>query len=154
VLYPATIGLQIDYNEEVGNPDDSRMVSPFPGMAPYLEQSTFWSSFHSRLIVALASALTRQLADAVAPQILPKYYIEVETRTYSDSDESELLVGIPDAVVLSAQTTLTQSPATSSQSGIALQNRPQQQVRLPAGIAVRERYLEVRELGLRISIRL
>ncbi|MGB8699594.1 MAG: DUF4058 family protein [Thermosynechococcaceae cyanobacterium] len=50
------------------------MPSPFPGMDPYLEQLAFWSSFHSRCIVALA--------DAIAPQILPKYYIiEAETRT-------------------------------------------------------------------------
>jgi hypothetical protein len=54
------------------------MASPFPGMDPYLEQSAFWGSFHSRLIVAVA--------DAVAPQILPKYYIEVETRIDSNLD--------------------------------------------------------------------
>jgi Protein of unknown function (DUF4058) len=57
------------------------MASPFPGMDPYLEQSAFWGSFHSRLIVAIA--------DAVAPQILPKYYIEVETRIDVQSDVKE-----------------------------------------------------------------
>ncbi len=50
------------------------MRSPFPGMNPYLEQPIFWSEFHSRLIVAIA--------DALAPKLLPKYYIGVETRTY------------------------------------------------------------------------
>lgn len=49
------------------------MPSPFPGMDPYLEQPTFWSSFHSRLIVAIA--------DAIEPQLSSEYYIEVETRT-------------------------------------------------------------------------
>jgi hypothetical protein len=67
------------------------MPSPFPGMDPYLEQPTFGSAFHSRLIVAIA--------DALAPQLRPRYYIEVETRTYTDTD-GELLVGIPDGVVL------------------------------------------------------
>ncbi len=43
------------------------MRSPFPGMNPYLEQPIFWSEFHSRLIVAIA--------DALAPSLLPKYYI-------------------------------------------------------------------------------
>jgi hypothetical protein len=43
------------------------MSYPFPGMNPYLEQPAFWSSVHSRLIVAIA--------DTVAPQILPNYYI-------------------------------------------------------------------------------
>jgi hypothetical protein len=65
-------------------------------MDPYLEQPAFWSSFHSRLIVALA--------DALAPQLRPRYYVEVETRTYTDTpDGGEVLVGIPDAVVLSRQ---------------------------------------------------
>ena len=53
------------------------MPSPFPGMDPYLEQPTFWSSFHSRLIVALA--------DVLAPQLRPNYYVEVETRVYTDT---------------------------------------------------------------------
>ncbi|PSR14682.1 hypothetical protein C8255_23845 [filamentous cyanobacterium CCP3] len=52
------------------------MPSPFPGIDPYLEQATFWSSFHSRLIVALA--------DALAPQQRPRYCVEVETCTYTD----------------------------------------------------------------------
>jgi hypothetical protein len=52
------------------------MSSPFPGMDPYLEQPVFWSEFHSRLIVAIA--------DAVVPSLLPRYYVGVETRTYSD----------------------------------------------------------------------
>ncbi len=115
------------------------MPSPFPGMDPYLEQSAFWSSFHYRLIVAIA--------DAVAPQILPKYYIEVETRTYSEDEDSELLIGIPDAAVLSASKvrSLPQNQLPESVS-VAMQSRPQR-VQLPMGLEVRERYLEVRELG-------
>ncbi|MCU0571081.1 MAG: DUF4058 family protein [Oculatellaceae cyanobacterium Prado106] len=35
-------------------------------MDPYLEQPNFWSSFHFRLI--------REMASAIAPYILPKYY--------------------------------------------------------------------------------
>jgi hypothetical protein len=116
------------------------MVSPFPGMDPYLEQSAFWASFHSRLIVAIA--------DAVAPQILPKYYIEVETRTYQEDGDSELLVGIPDAVVMASRATaeLPKEPIELKSSGVALQNRPQR-VQVPMGVEVRERYLEVREVG-------
>ena len=113
------------------------MPSPFPGMDPYLEQPAFWSSFHARLIVAIA--------DAVAPQILPKYYIEVETRTYSEDEESELLVGIPDAAVLSASGARP-SLQLVSEVNVATQSRPQR-VQLPTGLEVRERYLEVRELG-------
>ncbi len=115
------------------------MPSPFPGMDPYLEQSAFWSSFHSRLIVAIA--------DYIAPQIMPKYYVEVETRTYSDTADGELLVGIPDAVVFSSVNNSSLPQNTEDQpSSIAILSRPQQ-VQLPTGLELKERYLEVRELG-------
>jgi Protein of unknown function (DUF4058) len=59
------------------------MPSPFPGMDPYLEQPVFWSEFHNRLVVAIA--------DAIVPSLLPRYYVGVETRTYRDHDDGELL---------------------------------------------------------------
>jgi hypothetical protein len=59
------------------------MPSPFPGMHPYLEQPVFWSEFHNRLIVAIA--------DAIVPSLLPRYYVGVETRTYRDHNDGELL---------------------------------------------------------------
>lgn len=65
------------------------MPSPFPGMDPYLEQPIYWSEFHSRLIVAIA--------DALAPCLLPRYYVGVEKRTYRDFGDDSLLVGIPEA---------------------------------------------------------
>jgi hypothetical protein len=113
------------------------MPSPFPGMDPYLEQPIFWSSFHSRLIVAIA--------DALAPQLRPKYYIEVETRSYSSHEEEDIFVGIPDAVVLSSSVP-TQLSAPISSSSAATQVRPKR-VTLPMPVEVTERYLEVRELG-------
>ncbi|MEM6433493.1 MAG: DUF4058 family protein [Cyanobacteria bacterium P01_D01_bin.115] len=115
------------------------MPSPFPGMDPYLEQPTFWSSFHSRLIVALA--------DAIAPQLRPRYYVEVETRTYMDTpDGGELLVGIPDAVVLAAKPTVPSIDAKPPNGGVAVHPVPQQ-VTLPMPSEIKERYLEVREVG-------
>jgi Protein of unknown function (DUF4058) len=108
------------------------MPYPFPGMNPYLEQPAFWSSVHSRLIVAIA--------DTVAPQILPNYYIEVETRTYSEDPSNELLIGIPDAVVLTQPSMARSLPSRAT----AVQTRPQQ-VQLPIGLEVKDRYLEVRE---------
>jgi hypothetical protein len=80
------------------------------------------------------------IADAVAPQILPNYYIEVETRTYSEDPSNELLIGIPDAVVLTQSSMARSLPASAT----ALQTRPQQ-VQLPIGLEVKDRYLEVRE---------
>ncbi len=118
------------------NLSKSFMPSPFPGMDPYLEQPAFWSSFHSRLIVAIA--------DVVAPYIRPKYYIEVETRTYLDDADDGILVRIPNAVVLSS--TLDRELLPSVETLVAVETRPQK-VRLPMVTEVRERYLEVRESG-------
>ncbi|MEM9148931.1 MAG: DUF4058 family protein [Cyanobacteria bacterium P01_F01_bin.3] len=114
------------------------MASPFPGMDPYLEQPAFWSSFHTRLIVAIA--------DTLAPLIRPNYYVEVETRTYMDTPEGEILVGIPDAIVLSESGAVTEpnkSLMTAENIAIALK-RPPVPVTLPMPIEVKERYLEIR----------
>ncbi|MBD2448560.1 DUF4058 family protein [Nostoc sp. FACHB-152] len=109
------------------------MPSPFPGMNPYLELPSLWHEFHSRLIVAISDALT--------PYLQPKYYVAVETRTYLDDEDTQLLVGIPDAVVLSASNSPVAQPTTT-----ATQTRPKQ-IRLPMQVEVKERYLEVREVG-------
>jgi hypothetical protein len=116
------------------------MSSPFPGMNPYLESPTIWSSFHTRLLVAIA--------DALAPVLRPSYYIEVETRTYQDQEDDEeddLLVGIPDAAVLSA-TALKQFKDVESEAVTLTQNRPQSVI-LPMPVTLKERYLEIREIG-------
>ncbi len=116
------------------------MASPFPGMNPYLEQPAFWSSFHNRLMVAIATH--------IAPALRPRYYVEVETRVYMDMPEGELLIGIPDAIVLGGHRPnpdpIIQRPVT--RSNIALRNPPKT-ITLPMPIEVKERYLEVREVG-------
>ncbi|MEO1391849.1 MAG: DUF4058 family protein [Cyanobacteria bacterium J06634_5] len=113
------------------------MASPFPGMDPYLEQSAFWSSFHTRLIVAIA--------DTLAPMIRPQYYVEVETRTYTDTPEGDILVGIPDAIVLGdAQAAAEPAQSMASEGrAVALKSLPVP-VTLPMPVEVRERYLEIR----------
>jgi hypothetical protein len=113
------------------------MPSPFPGMDPYLEHPVFWSEFHNRLIVAIA--------DAIVPSLLPRYYVGVETRTYHDSEDGELLIGIPDAVILSTKKTYPDLPAKDS-NAVATQTKPQQVI-LPISTQSKERYLEVREAG-------
>ncbi|MBD2311244.1 DUF4058 family protein [Desertifilum sp. FACHB-1129] len=115
------------------------MPSPFPGMNPYLEHRAFWSSFHTRLMVAIA--------DTVAPQLRPNYYIEVETRTYQDQEEpEEILVGIPDAAVLAAQSTDRVEPLRVESGATLTQKRPRS-ILLPQPTTLKERYLEVREVG-------
>jgi Protein of unknown function (DUF4058) len=110
-------------------------------MDPYLEQPVFWSEFHNRLIVAIA--------DAIVPSLLPRYYVGVETRTYRDHDDGELLIGIPDAVILSTKGQsqgLPYQAETSGSAAVATQIRPQE-VTLPVSSETKERYLEVREAG-------
>jgi len=114
------------------------MTSPFPGMDPYLEQAIFWSEFHSRLIVAIA--------DALAPSLLPQYYVAVETRTYMDSSNEELLVGIPDAVVLSTPGPSVPANPEAVGVGVTTTVRPQSVI-VPMPLAIKERYLEIREAG-------
>ena len=106
------------------------MPSPFAGMNPYLELPA-WHEFHNRLIVAIS--------DALIPYLQPRYYVAVETRTYLDDDNPELLVGIPDAIVLTA------SKTPVAPTAIATQTRPKE-IQLPMPVEVK-RYLEVREVG-------
>ncbi|MEM6838047.1 MAG: DUF4058 family protein [Cyanobacteria bacterium P01_C01_bin.120] len=112
------------------------MRSPLPGMDPYLEQPAFWSSFHSRFIVALA--------DAIEVKLSPSYYIEVEARTYLDDAAGNVLIGIPDVVVAAPAQTQGQVPLL--EGAVATQVKPQS-VEVPLPEAVTERYLEVRELA-------
>lgn len=113
------------------------MPSPFPGMDPYIEQSSFWSSFHFRLIGAIAAA--------IEPQLSRDYYIEVETRTYQSDGSEELLISIPDAAVIARQSA-QDAPNMESPSSVATRVKPQTVV-LPMPVPVKERYLEVRKVG-------
>ena len=116
------------------------MPSLFPGMNPYLEYPAFWSSFHTRLMVAIA--------DVVAPQLSSQYYVEVESRTYqSDEGEEELLIGIPDAVMFAGQDDGLPLESSGLEGvSTATQLRPEK-VMVPMPLEMKQRYLEVREVG-------
>jgi hypothetical protein len=49
------------------------MLSPFPGMDPYLEAPEIWPSFHHRL--------ANEIADQLTAFIGPKYYADIEIQT-------------------------------------------------------------------------
>ncbi|MEQ9372900.1 MAG: DUF4058 family protein [Coleofasciculus chthonoplastes F3-SA18-01] len=76
------------------------MHNPFPGMNPYLELPDLWHQVHNRLIVAIA--------DAITPQIVPKYRVAIEERIYTSIDDS-LLLGIADVAVSRRDSTRTGS---------------------------------------------
>ena len=107
------------------------MPSPFPGMDPYLENPEIWPEVHSRLIVAIA--------DSLAPSLHPRYYAAIEKRTYLDTPDDSILVGIPDVSI----TNRSQALKTESRAATTL---PQAEiVTLPLPEEVTERYLEIRD---------
>lgn len=112
------------------------MPTPFPGMDPYLEQANLWSDVHNSLIADLRNEL--------APQLLPKYYIALEERTYLDEPGGMSLVGRLDISVV--------EPAAPTNSGRVAKQKQTNGMGLPAPVVVelpqsaevKETYLEVR----------
>lgn len=111
------------------------MPTPFPGMDPYLEGVGMWEEVHTRLIVAIA--------DALGPQVRPKYRVGVEQRTYLavlTPDES-VLVGKPDVLV--ARQPRQSAPVSVVTTTVGLAPRV---VHVPMPEKVVERYLAVRDV--------
>ncbi len=71
------------------------MRLPFPGMDPWLEQLELWSDVHASLIAAIR--------DALAPLVLPRYFVGVELRTTVLSGLDIDLLYRPDISVLAAE---------------------------------------------------
>jgi hypothetical protein len=93
-------------------------------MDAYLGNTEMWPEVHSQLIVAIA--------DALAPFLHPKYYAAIEKRTYLDTPEDSILIGIPDVSV-------------ASKGNLSQRKSQPEIVTLPLPEEVIERYLEIRE---------
>lgn len=104
------------------------MQNLFPGMNPFLEQPGLWPQVHNRLIVAIA--------DAITPQVAPKYRVSIEERIYTTTDPLPLM-GIADVAV--ARRSNEQGPSSTAPQLIA-----PRRVQVPLPIEVTERFLEVR----------
>ena len=109
------------------------MASPFPGMNPYLESPALWPEARSRLIVAIA--------DALNPQLIPKYRAAIERRVYDLSGNEAILIGIPDVTI--EQRTDRQRPTNVA---VMAQATPRK-VQVPMPIEVRESYLQIKEIA-------
>jgi len=107
------------------------MPSPFPGMDPYLEHPAIWPDVHQRLIVALA--------DALGPQLRPRYRAAIEERVYVTDVEGPFFLGRLDVSVV--EVGRTAGPAM--QAPVALVEP--RIVQVPLLDRIREGYLEVRE---------
>lgn len=119
------------------------MPSPFPGMNPYLENPELWPEVHSRLIVALA--------DALNPQIIPKYRAAIDRRVYTLEGSETLLVGIPDVTVeqrgSDPGTPSVDKAATRSNVAIAVPPTSPVKVKVPMPLEIRESYLQIKEIS-------
>jgi len=109
------------------------MPSPFPGMNPYLENPELWPEVHNRLIVAIA--------DAIAPDLRPKYRVAIEKRTYLSDIEDSVLVGIPDVAVYAKRSSIDRT-----RSNVALASQTEAtSVTIPLPEEVKESYLAIKE---------
>ena len=72
---------------------NENMKSPFPGMDPYLEHHALWPDVHNRLIASIA--------DFIAPEVAPNYYVRLESRAYIVGIESNQYLGRPDVAIAS-----------------------------------------------------
>ena len=104
------------------------MPSLFPGMDPYLERSDLWPQVHNRLIIAIADALT--------PQIAPRYRASIEERIYT-TDESTESIGVADVAAVQGQDT------AETQASTATLSKPLA-VEVPMPRQVKERFLTIR----------
>lgn len=108
------------------------MSYPFPGMNPWLENPALWKGVHQRLITALA--------DLLAPQLEPRYFVAVETHTYiSTSPTLPIQSRYPDVSVLKiSEAALPYASAPATAMPVI--------VDLPLPEPYEEPYLEVRLL--------
>ena len=117
------------------------MPSPFPGMNPYLEHPDRWSTVHNRLIVAIADALT--------PQLLPKYQVDIEKRVYEVIGANSLLIGRPDVTVQRPRLT---DASASGGSAVSISPSEPVKVSVPMLEEVKEAYLEIKEAATQVVI--
>ena len=112
------------------------MPSPFPGMDPYLENTSIWPDVHSALMVAIR--------DAIAAQLSARYYVALENRVYLNEPGEPDVFRIPDVSVLSA----SENGDASGDGVMAMYDTLRGAavaVEIPIPEEVRETYLEIRD---------
>lgn len=107
------------------------MPSPFPGMDPYLEFQ-LWGDFHGRFV--------SDLADALVPQVRPRYVVRYERRVYVEHDpgDPERCL-IPDATVASRGEPRVAAERTGTATAAPVE------MTLPMPVTKREAFLTLRE---------
>ena len=109
------------------------MPLAFPGMDPYLEHPDRWPSVHSRLIV--------EIADFLTPQLLPKYFVDIEERIYLTAGQERVAI-VPDVTVKRD----ISNPNASTNVAVAVATEPTM-VRVPMPEEVKRNYVEIKEVA-------
>lgn len=114
------------------------MRSPFPGMDPYLEHPALWPDPHHSLIVALANA--------ISPQVAPRYYVGLGRRIYLLKGDDIIFAGHPDLARVVERTLRGRAPALAEATVL--------EVDVPMSDHVEENYLEIHEVrtGMLVTI--
>jgi hypothetical protein len=112
------------------------MRPPFPGMDPWLEHPDRWPDVHNSLITAIR--------DALAPLVLPRYFVRVESRT-------TVLTGLDVGRVYRPGVSIhaTELGAKARAPGVAVLERPEikpYHVVLPIEEEIEEPFLAIQEL--------
>lgn len=109
------------------------MPSPFPGMDPYLEHPDLWPDVHHRLITVLA--------DALGPQLRPRYVVRVDFHMYRETPTGLELIGRPDVDVRRA---VREQAVATYRATPPPQPRP---VRVPITDVIRHGYLQIKDVA-------
>jgi hypothetical protein len=109
------------------------MPSPFPGMDPYLEHPALRPDVHNRVLAALA--------DTLAPEVAPRYYVALERRTYAIKPDDLVFIGRPDIAVVQRQEAGTPRAQVVTGATAVLE------VDVPMADEVEEVFLEVRDVA-------
>ncbi len=107
------------------------MLSPFPGMDPYLEHPSLWPDVHNSLIAAIRDDLASRLA--------PRYYVGLERRAYLLKPDDIVFIGRPDIAFMPHQ--LPEKLSSLPLADVAVLN-----VDVPMNDEVGENYLEIHEV--------
>ena len=118
------------------------MLSPFPGMDPYLEEPGLWPDVHHQLISVARERLNEQIA--------PKYFARLEERVYiADEDDPDRKWVVPDIHI--AERRGRAGPAPASGAAILDVVEP---VRIRSQIPpeIHEARIEIRDRGDRTIV--
>lgn len=109
-----------------------RLISPFPGMDPFLEEPSLWSSVHTRLM--------NSISDQLAARVAPDFYVEIQQHVTVLHPEEELVRHvIPDVYVAE------QRLRPPRQTGTSAVITPPTLVEPLEQWEIYERFLEVRD---------